>query len=131
MLLINAKCGARTSLLADVVSDYRCPPIYSKVLVLWIKLLVIIVFFSLENNLLNYECHKVKVKVKLLSRVRHFATPWTVAHQASPSWGAISFSRRSSWPRDWTRVSRIVGRCFTVWATREVPWMSWVCLLTS
>ena len=33
-------------------------------------------------------------------------------------WVAISFSR-SSWPRDWTWVSRIVGRCFTVWATRE------------
>ena len=26
--------------------------------------------------------YKVKVKVKLLSRVRLFATPWTVAHQA-------------------------------------------------
>ena len=35
-------------------------------------------------------------------------------------WGAISFSRRSSQPRDWTRVSCIVGRRFTVWATREV-----------
>ena len=34
-------------------------------------------------------------------------------------WVAISFSRRSSQPRDWTRVSRIVGRCFTIWATRE------------
>ena len=34
-------------------------------------------------------------------------------------WVAIFFSRRSSWPRDWTRVSCIVGRCFTVWATRE------------
>ena len=34
-------------------------------------------------------------------------------------WVAISFSRRSSWPRDWTWVSRIVGRCFTIWATRE------------
>ena len=29
-------------------------------------------------------------------------------------WVAISFSRRSSQPRDWTRVSLIVGRCFTV-----------------
>ena len=32
---------------------------------------------------------------------------------------AISFSRRSSRPRDWTQASRIVGRRFTVWATRE------------
>ena len=35
-------------------------------------------------------------------------------------WVAISFSRGSSWPRDQTRVSHIVGRCFTIWATREV-----------
>ena len=35
-------------------------------------------------------------------------------------WVAISFSRRSSWPRDWTRVFHIVGRCFTIWATKEV-----------
>ena len=34
-------------------------------------------------------------------------------------WVAIPFSRGSSWPRDWSRVSRIVSRCFTVWATRE------------
>ena len=35
-------------------------------------------------------------------------------------WVAISFSRGSSQPRDQTQVSCIVGRCFTVWATREV-----------
>ena len=35
---------------------------------------------------------------------------------------AIYFSRGSSWPRDWTQVSCIVGRRFTVWATREVPY---------
>ena len=34
-------------------------------------------------------------------------------------WGAISFSRSSSWPRDWTRVSRIVGRRSTIRAMRE------------
>ena len=34
-------------------------------------------------------------------------------------WVAISFSRGSSQPRDQTLVSRIVGRLFTVWATRE------------
>ena len=33
-------------------------------------------------------------------------------------WGAISFSRGPSWPRDRTQVSCIVGRCFTVRATR-------------
>ena len=34
-------------------------------------------------------------------------------------WVAVSFSRGSSRPRDRTQVSRIVGRCFTIWATRE------------
>ena len=33
-------------------------------------------------------------------------------------WVAISFSRGSSWPRDQTLVSRVVGRCLTSWATR-------------
>ena len=34
-------------------------------------------------------------------------------------WVAIAFSRGSSQPEDQTRVSRIVGRCFTIRATRE------------
>ena len=46
-------------------------------------------------------------------------------------WIAISFSRGSSQARDRTRVSHIVDRCFTVWATREVKsilnthWKDW------
>ena len=36
----------------------------------------------------------LKVKVKSLSRVRLFATPWTVAYQAPPSMG---FSRQEYW----------------------------------
>ena len=36
-------------------------------------------------------------------------------------WVAISSSRGSSRPRDLTWVSRIVGRHFTIWATKEVP----------
>ena len=35
-----------------------------------------------------------KVEVKLLSRVRLFVTPWTVAHQAPPSMG---FPRQEYW----------------------------------
>ena len=34
---------------------------------------------------------------------------------------AISFSRGSSRPRDWTQVSSIAGRWFNLWATREAP----------
>ena len=36
-------------------------------------------------------------------------------------WVAISFSRGSSQPRDWTWVCHIVGKCLTIWATREPP----------
>ena len=34
-------------------------------------------------------------------------------------WVAIPFSRRSSWPEDWTWVSYIAGEFFTIWVTRE------------
>ena len=37
---------------------------------------------------------KVKVKVKLLSHVQLFVTPWNVAHQAPPS---TEFSRQEYW----------------------------------
>ena len=35
-------------------------------------------------------------------------------------WVTIPFSRRPSRPKDWTQVSCIVGRFFTIWTTREV-----------
>ena len=37
------------------------------------------------------------------------------------SWSGLPFPSPGDlpWPRDWTQVSRIVGRCFTIWATRE------------
>ena len=64
-----------------------------------------------------------------LSRVWLFVTLWTVAHQSPLSMGILqarilewiampSSSRGSLQPRDWT-VSRIAGRFFTSWATRE------------
>ena len=130
-----------------------------------------------------------KVKVKSLSRVRLFATPWTAAHQAVPSmgfsrqeywsgvplpsplllsiisqifvylcfcmllfvakswqcfcnpvdcspsgssvhgislarileWIAISFSRRSPQPRDWTHVSCFERQILYRWINREAP----------
>ena len=46
---------------------------------------------------------KVKMKVKLLSRVRLLATPWTAAHQAPPSMG---FARQEYWsPPTWPKTS--------------------------
>ena len=65
-----------------------------------------------------------KWRCQLLSHVWLFATP-----QGSSVHGilqarlvqcvSISFSRGSPWPRDWTQVSCIAGRFFTIWATRE------------
>ena len=42
----------------------------------------------------SYDQPEKKVKVKLLSHVQLFATPWTVAYQASPSMG---FFRQEYW----------------------------------
>ena len=60
---------------------------------------------------------KWKVKVKSLSRVRLFTTPWTAAHQAPPSMG---FSRQEYWsgvplPSPLT----LLGLHFTLWL--EIP----------
>ena len=50
---------------------------------------------SVSLSLLKEHSHwTVKVKVKSLSRVRLFVTPWTVAYQAPPSMG---FSRQEYW----------------------------------
>ena len=43
---------------------------------------------------LHNAVNALKLKVKSLSRVQLFATPWTVAYQASPSMG---FSRQEYW----------------------------------
>ena len=49
--------------------------------------------------------------------------PWSSVHgilQARiPEWVAISLSRRSSWPKDQTQGSHIMGRFLTVWATKS------------
>ena len=67
----------------------------------------------------------------LLGHVRLFANLWTIAHQALLSMDssgkntrgvAISPSRGSSWPRDWTHdscVFCIAGGFFTHWTTGE------------
>ena len=55
-----------------------------------------------------------------LSRCREIL--YHLSHQGSPrilEWVAYPFSRGSSWPRNWTRVSCIDGRFFTIWTTME------------
>ena len=50
---------------------------------------------------------------------------YKLSHQGSSrilEWVACPFSSRSSWLRNWTRVSCIAGEFFTSWAPREVPY---------
>ena len=66
---------------------------------------------------------------------KQLMTTWTIACQAPLSmgflqarileWVAIPFSRGSSRPRNWTHISYIAVRFFTVWATREAQRICW------
>ena len=74
------------------------------------------------------ECLKWKNEVKVLvahSCLMNCSLPGSSVHGILQAvvleWFANSSSRGSSQPRDWTQVSRAVGRFFTVWATREAP----------
>ena len=73
----------------------------------------------------------VRRKTESCSVMSNSVTPWTVCSPPDSSvhgilqartleWAAISFSRGSSQLRDWTQVSHITGRLFSVWATMEV-----------
>ena len=62
-----------------------------------------------------FNAWKWKVKVKLLSRVRLLATPWTAAYQAPPSMG---FSRQEYWSGVPLPSSSIT------WDARKKKWKS-------
>ena len=51
-----------------------------------------------------------------------------ISQATTLEWVTIPFSRGNFWPMDQTQISRIVGRFFTVWATREALPYYWVCL---
>ena len=64
-----------------------------------------------QRSLVGYNpwgCKELNVTERL-STSKHIAIPF--------SWG-------SSQPRDWTRASRIAGKFFTVWATREALYIN-------
>ena len=76
-----------------------------------------------ELTIFLYFC-KHNMLWKSLSRVRLYSTPWTIQSMEFSRpvyWRGVAFpfSRGSSQPRDPTQPSRIVGRFFTSWATRE------------
>ena len=61
----------------------------------YLRLLIFLQARTMEWVAISFSnAWKWKVKVRLLSRVRLFATPWTAAHQAPPS---VGFSRQEYW----------------------------------
>ena len=79
---------------------------------------------------------KWKVKVKSLSRVRLFATPWTAAHQAPPSMG---FSRQEYWsgvPSTYCLDLTNINSICSSWCSSQNPgflsvqWQQWYHLLS-
>ena len=79
--------------------------------------------------ILVFVCIPIKW-VKSLSRVQLFATPWTTAYQASLSmgfympeyWSGLPFASPGDLPNPGIEPGSpiLLGRHFTVWATREV-----------
>ena len=73
-------------------------------------------------------CQEVKVLVAQLCPTLYnlvdYSLPGSSVHRILQArileWVAVSFSRRSSWSRDWTLDSCIARRFFTVWAIREM-----------
>ena len=93
-------------------------------------MLFIYIFHAYHLNLLKKES-EVTQSCPTLGNPMDCSPPGSSIHGIFQArvleWVAISFSRRSSLPRDWTWVSCIVSRCFTIWATREVT--KWINLL--
>ena len=58
---------------------------------------------------------------------------YQLSHKGSPrilEWVAYPFSNRSSWPRNWTRISCIAGVFFTNWTIREALFFPQNCLIS-
>ena len=80
--------------------------------------------FTMHFATLIYVCESVSWSVVSNSLRPHglqqsrLLRPWTLQAKTL-EWVVIPFSRGSSQPRDQTLVSCIIGRVFTIWATRE------------
>ena len=76
----------------------------------------------------NYDSHYVlhTCEVKVAQSCPTLCDPMDYTVHGIPQarvleWVAYPFSSRSSWPRNWTRLSCIAGRFFTNWVIREAP----------
>ena len=92
--------------------------------------LFIDLFQSLISNLISIICFillccycLIDKKCPYFCDPMDYSLPGSSIHGISQArileWVAISFSRGSSWPRDWTQVSCIASRLLTIWANRE------------
>ena len=64
----------------------------------WSPYVCLSVFSTSYQDISHIGLERKKEKVKSLSRIRLFATPWTVAYQASPSMGFSRQEYRSGLP---------------------------------
>ena len=84
------------------------------------KIMYLLLRWSLFQG---YKIMKVKVNHSVVSdslRLHGLYSPWnSIQARTELEWLAVPFSRGSSQPRDLTQVSRIAGRIFTSWSTRE------------
>ena len=83
-----------------------------------------------SNRFCQWNCRLVKVKVAQSCPTLCDPLDYTVhgiLQARILEWVAVPFSRRSSQPRDRTQVSRMAGRFFTNWITREAQeyWSGW------
>ena len=112
--LLGLDCTAGRSLLAIVLLSFSRSVVSDSLVTVWTVARQAPLSWILQARMLG--CVAIspsrfswKVKVKSLSHVRLFATPWTVACQAPPSMG---FSRQEYWSGlgDQSHVSCMGGR---------------------
>ena len=115
--------------LSNWVLEIRVKPVLSQTLPVLLKHLF---KYLIQNHLINYSINSLwrwKVKVLVTQSCPTLYDPMDCSPPGSSvhrilqarilEWVAISFSRGSSWPRDWTWIWGIAVRLFTDWATRE------------
>ena len=82
---------------------------------------------AFKKNKMPLKVKKVKVAHSCLTSLWHHglcslpgeSSVRGISQPQILEWVAIPFSRRSSWPRDWTWISRVPDWFFTVWDARE------------
>ena len=76
----------------------------------------------MRQNQGNYRLpRQVPLYVTLWTTVTRLLCPWD-SPRRNTGVSYHFFLQGSSRPRDWTQVSRVAGRFFTIWATGEAHW---------